>query len=200
MAKYTDVSIDLETLGTRLGSCITQIGLCAFSANYPFAGAGRKEGLQLHVNAQEQIDRGALVDWSTVSWWLQQEETARNALRAGQENAHDLEHALHLVNQWFREMFPDKEPCVWGYGATFDVAQLEIAYQRMSVPMPWNFRNVRDLRTLVGLHADFQISRPRAQRAHIALDDAVAQAEWVQTITAEIHQALVIANEPECQP
>ena len=193
MGKYTDVMIDLETLGTRPGSVITQIGLCAFNTDTTMLGMATL----LHVKPQSQIDRGFLIDWDTIGWWLTQEDSARAALVAGQDHAHDIEHALESVHQWFAE-YDLTDAKVWGHGATFDVTQLEIAFSRFSLKAPWGFRNVRDTRTLADLPAVRAVHKPVPTVAHDALEDACSQAIWVMNMMATLRA--VSEPEPALQP
>lgn len=200
VAKYTDVSIDLETLGTRPGSVITQIGLFAFSTG-PLASPNRT-GLQIHVQAQSQIDQGFLVDWSTLAWWMHQEPEAKEALIRGQDTAATIQDALEQVSRWFREEFPHgtPQPLVWGNGATFDITMLEIAYSRFSMFVPWSYRNVRDIRTLAALVPEAQNFKPAPTVEHIAMADAVAQGLWVRNLLGQINQPIVLPPEPAFQP
>lgn len=189
----TDAMIDLETLGTRPGSVVTQIGLCAFNPSKGILGVA----MHLYVKPQSQIDRGFHVDWDTVAWWMQQNDAARSAMVQHQEHAHEIEHALALVAQWFATNFKDP-PKVWGHGATFDVTQLEIAYTRFSMILPWEFRNVRDTRTLVDQLPG--VIRPAPFVEHNALDDACAQAQWVLNMFTALRLRAVPTPEPKLQP
>jgi exodeoxyribonuclease VIII len=190
---FTDVSIDLETLGVRPGSVITQIGLCAFNRD----GSGSKSATNITVNPQTMIDRGFFVDWSTVSWWLKQNEAARVGM--ADQQGHEIDHALFRVGDWFaNELGMDhKKYCVWGHGCGFDCTQLEIAFQRLGMPVPWDFRNVRDLRTLIDFAQAYAVPRPTPRVEHNAMDDAVAQADWIIALTNAIYRG---APEAPFQP
>ena len=193
---FTDVSIDLETLGVKPGSVITQIGLCAFNRRSESGGIATMSGTLITVNPQSMIDRGFIVDWSTVAWWLKQNEAARVAM--ADQRGHEIDHALFLVGDWFVEHCGQdmKQYRVWGYGCGFDCTQLEIAFQRLGLPVPWDFRQVRDLRTLVDLEAAMPVERPVPRVEHNALDDATAQAQWIQKLTYQIERRTV-ANIPQ---
>lgn len=196
---FTDVSIDLETLGVRPGSVITQIGLCAFYQRPQSSGEATMSGTLITVNPQTMIDRGFFVDWSTVSWWLKQNEAARTSM--ADQNGHDIDHALYRVGDWFaNECKPDVR--VWGHGCGFDCTQLEIAFQKLGLPVPWDFRRVRDLRTLIDLKPADLVERPVPRVEHNALDDATAQAQWIQKLTYQIErrEVRVIQDQPQAKP
>jgi exodeoxyribonuclease VIII len=194
---YTDISIDLETLGVRPGSVITQIGLCAF--NRRDGHAGTMSATKIVVAPQSMIDQGFFIDWSTVSWWLKQNEAARVGM-ADQIGKH-ISSALMSVGDWFVENvgYDKKKYNVWGHGSGFDCTQLEIAFQKMLLPCPWDFRNVRDLRTLIDLEPATAVERPAPRVEHNAMDDAMAQAEWIQRLTYQIEKrhVNVIAEQPQ---
>lgn len=185
---FTDVSIDLETLGVQPGSVITQIGLCAFNRRPDSGGTATMSGTLITVNPQSMIDRGFHVDWSTVSWWLKQNEAAR--LGMANQAGHDIQTALMRAGDFIVEHcgYEQGKYRVWGHGCGFDCTQLEIAFQRLSLPVPWDFRQVRDLRTLADLEPARLVVRPTPDVEHNALDDATAQAQWIQAITAQIER------------
>ncbi len=185
MAGFTDVSIDLETLGVRPGSVITQIGLCAFDRRMQTkAGAltGRSS-LQLHIDPQDAMNRGQTIDWSTISWWLQQDEGPRTYM--AKQKGYALDEALRQVTAFIDRYCGSnkKDYCVWGHGSGFDCTQLEIAYGLCRQVVPWDFRNVRDLRTLLDQTPNATLPRPEPVRAHVAVEDAIAQADWIKSLT-----------------
>lgn len=181
---FSDVSIDLETLGVRPGSVITQIGLCAFNRRT----GGTTSSTKIVVDPQSMIDAGFFIDWSTVSWWLKQNEAARVAM--ADQIGKPISGALYAVGDWFVEHFgcDKKTYCVWGHGSGFDCTQLEIAFQKLGLPVPWDFRQVRDLRTLIDLEPASAVARPVPRVEHDAMDDAIAQAEWIQRLTYQIEK------------
>lgn len=64
---------------------------------------------------------------------------------------------------------------VWGNGAAYDNVLLRGAYQRLYMPLPWEWRNDRCFRTL--RKALPHVEAPtREGTAHHALDDARHQA------------------------
>lgn len=171
---FTDVSIDLETLGTATGSVITQIGLCAFNAQ---GYDGGSSATLIRVDPQSAIDAGFTVSWATISWWLQQSESARLSMASCEGRSIRL--ALHDMENWFSQWcVPDFR--VWGHGATFDIGLLENALTRLGLPIPWSYRNVRDLRTLAALAPE--VEKPAPHVEHTAMEDAVAQAHRIQNL------------------
>jgi len=185
---YTDVSVDLETLGTRSGSVITQIGLCAFNQRPTSGGTAALSGVNILVNPQSAITCGLTVDWSTISWWLQQNEEAR--VKMATQKGRTLPDALWAVIKFMEDMAlggDTKLLRVWGHGAGFDITLLECAFNACGIPVPWDFRMVRDLRTLADLQgAHDNVARPVPVVEHDALADASAQAHWIQALTRDV--------------
>ena len=180
---FTDLSIDLETLGTKAGCVITQIGLTAFDAeaddNY------NTVSTLIHVDPQSALDFGMHVSWSTIAWWLQQNETARVGMATAK--GHRLDNAVNDTTEFVKTNCADRVR-VWGNGATFDVTLLEAAYDLIKWPVPWQFRDVRDIRTIYGLKPCANIERPLATVEHDAMADAIAQAKLVQLCIREINK------------
>lgn len=184
MSKYTDVSIDLETLGTAPGSVITQIGLCAFNADALISAAS---ATLIRIDPQDALDNGFTISWATIAWWLSQSDAAREAMVARGANTHPVGIALHRATDWLAsECEPDVRP--WGHGASFDVTLLEMAYKMMRIPIPWDYHNVRDLRTLLTV-APEGVEKPVTRGTeHQAMDDAINQAEWIKRLVHAIKQ------------
>ncbi len=170
MDKNTDISLDLETLGTAPGSVITQIGVCAFGPE------GLGASANFYIDPQSCLDLGMTVSWSTIRWWLGQSKEAREAMEGINRYNMPLRAALHGLNVWIAENTV-ADFCIWGHGSCFDVVLLEDAYRRAYVEVPWVYRRVRDLRTLLALAPDVALASPRTE--HVAMDDAIAQAQWI---------------------
>jgi exodeoxyribonuclease VIII len=163
----------------------------AFNANASPGAVGTVEpqNFSAHIEPQSCLDLGMTVAWSTIAWWLQQPEAARmEMVRA--DTAMHLAEALIVLKRWLEAVSGgnSKELFVWGHGATFDISLLEDAYRRCKLPVPWHYRNVRDLRTLRALAPpDLVLTAPSAEgNLHVAVDDAIMQAAWITQCTAAL--------------
>lgn len=175
------VSLDLETMGTRPYSAIVAIGACKF---IPTTGE-IIDRFQANVDLSSVLKAGLRMDGETVVWWLNTApQTARDALAEAPRL--ELIEALYGFAEWFG---PASLP-TWGNGATFDNVLLECAYSTAGLDAPWKFFHSRDLRTLKQLlPVDHPWPKPDAAQAHIAVHDAVAQAQCV----IEAYKALRVA-------
>lgn len=187
--KCTDVSLDLETLGTDPGSVVTQIGAVAFNANDTQAA---KSGTLIRIDPQSALDAGMKVSWATLKWWMNQSEAARSSTVSA-ENIHKLGTALITFGDWLMEetVLGSKDPDeraqfrIWGYGCSFDCVLIEEAFRYANLPVPWSFRSHYDLRTLKKLCEALprmtpMFNWPKPEVEHDALSDAFAQAEAIQ--------------------
>lgn len=170
---YTDVVLDLETLGTAPGSVILSIGAVMVDERDTELTPAHPRFHQ-HIRVQDSVAAGLTMDPSTVLWWLGQSIEAREALRAGQVGAESLPSVLEGFGAWVRNNADTRSVRVWGNGSDFDNTLLTEAYRAAAVPVPWKFWNNRCLRTLMAEHPE--VARVKPALAHDALSDAEAQA------------------------
>lgn len=173
----TDLMIDLETLDTTVTAKILSVGLCFF--DIATGEVYRTWEMPVSLIGQEQ----RTMSDSTFRWWMGQSDEARDRVFA--EESHRLKHLLTTISDHVKVMLPDIR--VWGNGATFDVSILEHAFNEYGIPVPWDFRNVRDMRTLVEVGqlitgTDMRSKVPFEGVKHCAVDDAVWQAKVVSEI------------------
>lgn len=167
---------DLETLGTRPGCKLLSIGAVVFGP----AGVAHDSTSQFYLEVKIN-DQGDLVaDKQTIAWWDQQDPAERDRLFGGQASKPTLRDALTTFNIWLRHLAEVKDNklalCLWGNGADFDNAILQVAYEAVGAGRPaWEFYNNRCYRTLKNLAPDVKLVRQGTH--HNALDDALTQAE-----------------------
>lgn len=173
------VAIDLETLSTSPAAVVLAIGAVAMTED----GSTLADFYSVCSIASQQ-DRQ--IDKSTLDWWEKQAADARTVLeQANEPSSPSLDNALDELTRWIGELGEHFDVHVWGNGAAFDIAILEHAYKQRSPFVPWNFRNVRDMRTLrdiclrLGLEPAIKRRVTRAGTHHNAVDDARYQAQIV---------------------
>jgi hypothetical protein len=182
--KFPDLSIDIETLGTRYNAPVMSIGACAFDRDSGRLG----KSMHLTIDFRSAIKAG-VPDGDTIGWWLNQSAAARKVFDlsdAAQQARVPLATALHALNNFCtQELIGDFRP--WGNGATFDITILEHAYDVGAIGLtpPWGtskfgFTRIRDLRTLVDA-AEVLVGFDKKAIAqvgvgHNAVDDAIYQA------------------------
>jgi len=139
-----DLMVDLETLGNKSYSALLSIGAVEFDIN---TGETGKEFYKI-IDLQSSLDAGLKVNGDTFYWWLQQSQDARDEICKKGEN---LSKVLGDFTLYFNSL-NNPEIQIWGNGSNFDIGLLEDAFEVCQLKIPWNFRHVRDVRTLVSFN------------------------------------------------
>jgi hypothetical protein len=132
----------------------------------------------IHVDPQSCMDAGMHVSWATIAWWLTQEADARNGMATAM--GFHFQVALNRVDE-FAAIVMAGRFMPWGNGATFDITLLSEMYRIGNRKVPWQFRDVRDMRTLVAMTPPEKIVWAEKKVAHNAMYDAIAQAETIRS-------------------
>lgn len=183
---YVNVMVDLETMSKKHNAPIVAIGAVVFDPATGSIG----ESFYKVVCLESSVNWGAVIDPSTVIWWLKQSSEARSAIV--NDDAIPLQDALLQ----FREFVSDnvaggsKKAQVWGNGASFDNSILRSSYDCIAEDYPWEYWNDRDVRTMVELGQaisfDPKTTIPFEGSRHNALADAIHQARYVSAIWQRI--------------
>lgn len=162
-----DYSIDLETLGNRFNAAILSIGAVQFDRYTGNIG----KTFYREVNIDSALRFGE-VTGSTLQWWMGQGDNAKRIF--SDQNKATLAQALMDLGK-----FLPTTGMVWGNGATFDITILEHAAFKQGLTLPWQFWNIRDMRTAVDMVGYRKGDLPFEGVAHNALDDAKHQAKVI---------------------
>lgn len=163
--------IDLETFGIHDRAPVISIGACLFNIDT----GDILQSFKQNITFESALQHGA-PDGGTVKWWMEQSDEARSMVM---QDPRPLEWVLAQFADW---MPPD---CVvWGNGATFDISLLTHVHNSTGLEVPWGFKNINDVRTIV------RAANPDVQPAdfefdgtpHDALDDAKYQAKYVSAM------------------
>ncbi len=177
------VMLDLETLGLHPGCVVMSIGAIKFD---PFGelpeivvvdGAPTiPEGFYAIIDIKDSVAQGLTIDPETEKWWHTQDAEVRDQLFAG--NGVLLSEAIQRFNDWY----PDPMETVWANGASFDQPIWNVACQAVGGEVPWNYRKVRDCRTLFDLafREDYSLYRNGPYPRHHALFDCYRQIGMAQ--------------------
>jgi hypothetical protein len=169
----TDIMIDLETLATTPDAQILSIGAVRFD---PFGSEIKEPNMDsFYVRVDiDSCDRLGLVSSdATIEWWASQSKEA-------QDEAFNPEGRIG-VHEAFEKLY---KFCwgakrVWSNGASFDVVICEHVFRKIGKAVPWNFWQVRDVRTAFDL--GINPNRPPVLKHH-ALEDAWNQAVGIQNV------------------
>ena len=171
--QYSDIMIDLETLGTTPGSAILSVAAVPFVRDREYSEAeGRADAFYAKISLKDSLRRGFSVDADTLVWWLGQNKAAQDkAFIEGCSLTCDV--ALQGLSKFFQDHLDAK---VWSNGADFDIPLLASYYAALGQPVPWKFKNVRCYRTIVREIWDPQF-KPCTDDlvAHDPVDDCIKQ-------------------------
>ena len=163
--------LDLETLGTRPGCVILTLGAVKFD---PYSLREPDSGIYFRVDVDEQTALGREVQEDTLNWWLNQSEDIREEA-LGEQDRVSLTTLYRDLNKFLVGV-----DNIWAQGPLFDFAILENLYRQCGWPTPWQYWQIRDSRTLFGVHGDPRVKGKAG--LHNALEDCVSQAVAVQEI------------------
>lgn len=167
---FKHLMIDLETLGKTSESVILSIGAVAFDMD---GTVGPEFEIFPIVDSQMNHRK---VEWSTIQWWMKQEEPARFGIVDANRHA-TLDQCLESLSMFCRTNLDEKFR-VWSNGASFDIAMMNLAYAQAQMETPWNYHNQMDCRTMVYMS---QISTKKYESSgtkHDAVDDCKWQISW----------------------
>jgi len=166
--------LDIETLGIEPGAAILSIGACTFDTE------GVGETFEVSVDLESCQARGLKIDADTLQWWLTQDEAARDVLTGGAALPTALSELRHFLDT-------NDYDELWANSPKFDMAHLEAAYDALGWMVPWDFYELRDVRTVQALPGAVEIEQDGT--THDALDDAVYQAREVAATLRALEDA-----------
>lgn len=166
--------IDLETLSTNPDAVILTVGGVKFD---PHTQMKPYDEMYFRIDVDSQTAMGRSVQQNTLDWWATQpNEIAEEAL--GEKDRISIEDACKKINK-----FSVGVDVFWCQGPLFDYAILQNLYAQLNKPLPWNYWQIRDSRTLFNL-----VPRDQSKRVglHNALEDCKFQAKKVQNVYRQL--------------
>jgi len=171
MAKH--LMVDLETMAVSPTAVILTLGAVHFN---PY-GNGYSDKLYFRISIDDQDALGREIDENTLDWWSKQSPEIM-------EEAFSPDNRLPLVEAVDKfHKFAWGCDAFWSHGIPFDLMMIENLYRQLNKPLPWNYWQLRDTRTLFDLGYDPDM--PKGGK-HDALQDAIRQAVGVQNIYAKM--------------
>ena len=172
MAKH--LMVDMETMAVSPNAVVLSLGAVHFD---PY-GTGYSDSLYFRIDIDDQDALGREVDPNTITWWYSQPPEIM-------EEAFSPKDRIPLVEAMDRfHKFAWGCSAFWSHGATFDLVILESIYCQLNKPLPWNYWQLRDTRTLFDLGHDPDM--PQGSK-HDALQDAIRQSVGVQNIYRKLN-------------
>ena len=172
MAKH--MMVDLETMAVSPSAVVLTLGAVHFN---PY-GTGYSDKIYFRINIDDQDVLNREIDPSTIDWWSKQDP-------AIMEEAFSSDNRIPLVDAIDQfHKFAWGCSAFWSHGSVFDIVILENIYRQLGKPVPWQYWQIRDTRTLFDL--GFDPDMPTASK-HNALEDAIRQAVGVQNMYRKLN-------------
>ncbi len=184
--KWSDLSLDIETLDTKSTAVVMSIGAVFFA---PGDGQNAEHGdcvygpeVHIYVDAQSQIANNRTMSNDTLRWWFDQvAEGASPPMATHAFNDHALPTAIEQLFSFICDHSAMRDDGtaieyltrVWTRGPHFDWAIIESCARMCGIASPVNYSRVRDQRTYC---AGFDWS---GNVPHDALQDAKIQANRI---------------------
>lgn len=177
MIKYTQLMVDLETLGTNTDCPVISIGATWFCLETKTIG----DTFYAIFDVADQIDtRTRFADASTFKWWLSQGNSAKAVFK---DNPLPTKVVLEKFREWIMVHVGSKSKTTkkcfpWGNSNSFDLVIMESLFKDYGVTCPWIYYNQRDLRTFRDLIAN-GAKVEKLGTDHNALDDCISQIKFM---------------------
>ena len=172
MAKH--LMVDLETMAVSPSAVVLTLGAVHFN---PY-GTGYSDKIYFRINIDDQDALNREVDPATLDWWAKQDPAIMEEAFSA-DNRVPLAEAIDRFHKfaWGCSAF-------WSHGSVFDIVILENIYRQLGKPVPWQYWQIRDTRTLFDL--GFDPDMPTGGK-HDALEDAIRQAVGVQNMYRKLN-------------
>lgn len=167
-----NLMIDIETLSVKQNAVILSIGAVFFDLEGLIGSEYYKK-----ISINSCIELGLEVDESTLKFWIEQPNESKKDLFS---NTDFLFYSLKQLS-----LLIDENTCVWGNPSSFDIGILTNAFNKCNIKIPWNYRNIRDLRTLTAFYPKIKDEIEFTGVKHNAIDDCKHQIKILQKIYSQ---------------
>ena len=170
-----DVSLDIETMARDPKAIVISIGACTQDAHF-----------HCYLNFKEQLALNRLLEADTLAWHMENHsDLFTQQLVAILRVDEILFNIFKGLKRWFIHNNLMETNCqVWMNSPSFDSVILSNLAEQANFPLPWIYKQERDLRTLKALAEDkapykyAHLPNP-PDNAHDALVDAKYQLEII---------------------
>ena len=170
----THAMIDLETLHTTPGATVLSVGGVKFN---PYTSDEPYDEFYYKLDIDSQYRQ---VSEDTINWWAQQDPKAQEEAFS-EEGRVAMDTFIDTLPKWMNGV-----DVLWGHGYGFDITILEDMLRQCSKPIPWQFWQVRDSRTLFACCKTDPRKVLGQADLHNALADSYFQARGVQLAYKEL--------------
>lgn len=144
-----DVLIDLETLGTKPGCVI--LSCVAVGLNRKGEDNDRQPKIKVVFSMTQQMLIGLVPDQNTLSWYLKDKKGQLQEIKDSGASVEELKDALSRLTEFFNRVLQgNKNACIWGNDANFDVEILFELFKRVlpDSAFPFKYYKYMNVRTI----------------------------------------------------
>ena len=163
----TQISIDIETLGTTVNSQMLSIGACSFNAKGEIL-----DKFYAVVDLKDNQEVCSTV--GTLKFWINQPAEAVEVIFGDDVDRLPEYQVLTQLSKWIKAKGKVE---VWCNGTKFDLGMLEETYRKLKLMPAWTFNADRCMRTLRKFAGNIEVDYTGIP--HYALDDAIWQAKYI---------------------
>lgn len=172
--EHVDFVLDIETLGTKPGAVILEIGAWCGGA-----------GLTLKIDPDSHCGK---VELDTLQWWANVPDmAARHNAFTTSVKRYELKDALLRLNEFIAQHNPNY---FWGCSPDFDYKHLEHWCNLYDIEIPWKYHQLRDVRTIRDLLTEEKLETLKKRACCIgeSLHMAGADARYEWLIVREVRR------------
>lgn len=171
--QFNQVMIDIETLGTGFDSIVTSIAAVAFNeTDIDSESNSYFHNLPIAV----QAEAGRKISQETWNWWAEQNINPMTV----PTNGNEIKPYLIELSSFLNKLSQKGELKIWSNPPSFDIKILEDMYNQYDLPIPWNFRQLCDVRTVKTALGENRYKEFQNENPHSAIDDCKYQIQIVQ--------------------
>jgi len=172
------VMLDIETLSIKPNAVVTQIGACKFDIN-----EGVMDTFERNLKLQDQIDKGRVIDESTLTWWMG---------KANKASWLDDQMNVFGTLMTFIRFIHDADE-VWCH-TTFDYVIMNTLLKDYGLDTIHHYmpRDIRTVTSDAGMSRDdwkiyMETNHGQLTKSHSALDDCIYQVGYVSECLRRLH-------------
>lgn len=175
--KFTDLMIDIETLGTKSNALILSVAIVEFNMITSEIG----DNIYLKICINDSLLNDFKIEGDTLMWWMTQDNNAKHIFN----NKYSIK-CIDALTQLSVFLLNRHNFKIWGNSARFDLGLLQNYYNKFNMNIPWKYGNERDVRTLVDFYPNIKKELVFEGVKHDALADCFHQIKYCSMIYNKI--------------